>query len=240
VIEFATRLKNEDKIERTSADAKKEGIYTGRVAINPFNGAKLPIWIANFILMEYGTGAIMSVPGHDQRDFDFSTEYGLPIQQVIAPLDENGEPAVFGEMKEAFTGSGVLVNSAEWDGLPWPIANEKMTAFALSQKFGEGTVHYRIRDWGISRQRYWGTPIPIVYCDHCGIMTVPEDQLPVELPKNVVITGKGGSPLAQVPEFVNTTCLKCNRPARRETDTMDTFVDSSWYYFRYCDPKNDK
>ena len=239
VIKFANTLKNEDRIERTAVDAKKQGIYTGRMAINPFNGENLPIWIANFVLMEYGTGAIMSVPGHDQRDFEFSREYGLPINQVIAPLGDDGQPVTFAELTEAYSEDGVLINSGEWNGLPWPIANQKMTAFALSQTFGEGTVHFRIRDWGISRQRYWGTPIPIIYCDSCGIMTVPEDQLPVELPKNIVITGKGGSPLAQVADFVNTKCPKCNKSARRETDTMDTFVDSSWYYFRYCDPKND-
>src|SRR5882724_11872757 len=239
VIAFANKLKAEDRIERTAADAKKRGVYTGRVAINPFNGQKVPIWIANFVLMEYGTGAIMSVPGHDQRDFEFSREYDLPIDQVIAPLGDDGQPTTFSELTEAYSGDGVLINSAEWNGLPWPLANQKMTAFALSQTFGESTVHFRIRDWGISRQRYWGTPIPIIYCDSCGITTVPEDQLPVELPKNIVITGKGGSPLAQVADFVNTSCPKCGKSARRETDTMDTFVDSSWYYFRYCDPKND-
>jgi len=240
VLSFAEALKKQSREERAAAELKKEGIATGAYAINPFNGEELPVWVANFILMEYGTGAIMCVPGHDQRDFDFSCQYGLPVRQVIAPLDDSGNPIIFEEQKEAFPGEGVMINSGRWNGLPWREANKKMTEFAAEHGFGQWTVQFKIRDWGISRQRYWGTPIPIIYCDRCGAVTVPEDQLPVELPKNVHITGMGGSPLAQVEEFVNTSCPQCGGAARRDTDTMDTFVDSNWYYFRYCDPRNDR
>jgi leucyl-tRNA synthetase len=239
VLEFIARLEKMDRRARSAEDAEKEGQETGFFARNPFTGERLPIWIANFILMEYGTGAIMSVPAHDQRDFEFSRKYGLPIRQVIAPVDEEGRPIRFAEMTEAYEGEGVLINSGPFDGLTSEDARRRMTEYAEHHGFGRAAVHYRLRDWGISRQRYWGTPIPMIHCERCGIVPVPEDQLPVVLPPDAPFTGERGSPLDHVPEFVHTTCPKCQGPARRDTDTMDTFVDSSWYYFRYCDPKND-
>jgi leucyl-tRNA synthetase len=219
---------------------EKQGVDTGFKARNPYNGEEVPIWIANFVLMEYGTGAVMAVPAHDQRDFEFCKAYGLPIVRVISP--KNGEPAgadaePTARMAEAFTEYGILLNSGPYDGLTSEEAIERMTRDAELQGFGKGTIQYRLKDWGISRQRYWGTPIPIVYCDACGVVPVPEKDLPVILPANVKLTGQGQSPLANVPEFVNTTCPKCGKPGHRETDTMDTFVDSSWYFYRYTDPK---
>ena len=221
------------------ATAEKIGFFTGRYAINPFNNEKLPIWVGNFVLMEYGTGAIMAVPAHDQRDFEFCRKYGLPIRVVIQPddaepLDGETMPAPHEEH------SGKVVNSGHFDGLSPDEAIAKMTAFAEKKEFGRGEIVYRLRDWGISRQRYWGTPIPVLYCDKDGMLPVPDQDLPVLLPPNPKLTGEGESPLASTPEFVNTTCPKCGGPARRETDTMDTFVDSSWYFYRYCDPHNDK
>jgi len=186
-------------------------------------------------LIEYGTGAVMGVPGHDQRDFEFAKKYNLPITIVVQP---EGEKLTVDTMTEAKPGAGKLVDSGEYDGLDWEEANHKMTVDAEARGIGEGTVQYRLKDWGISRQRYWGTPIPVVYCESCGMVPVPADDLPVLLPKIAEFSGRGDSPLAQVPEFVNTTCPKCGKPARRETDTMDTFVDSSWYFFRFCDPQN--
>jgi len=222
------------------ATAEKEGFFTGRYAINPFNHEKLPIWVGNFVLMEYGTGAIMCVPAHDERDFEFCKKYGLPIRVVVQPLD--GEPLVSEEMTAAFDehGHGKLVNSGPYDGLSPEEAIKAMAAHAQAKGFGKWETIFRLKDWGISRQRYWGTPIPVVYCQKDGIVPVPDSQLPVILPDNPKLTGEGGSPLASIPEFVNTTCPKCGGPARRETDTMDTFVDSSWYFYRYCDPHNDK
>src|SRR5580704_13901517 len=190
--------------------------------------------------MEYGTGAIMAVPAHDERDFEFCRKYGLPVRVVVQPLE--GE-ALSGEtMKAPFSEheSGKLVNSGSYDGLSPGVAILKMTAYAAEHGFGRSETTYRLKDWGISRQRYWGTPIPVVYCEKDGIVAVRDKDLPVVLPANVALTGEGGSPLAAAPEFVNTTCPKCGGPARRETDTMDTFVDSSWYFYRYCDPHNDK
>jgi leucyl-tRNA synthetase len=196
----------------------------------------VPIWVANFVLGEYGTGAVMAVPAHDQRDFEFARKYSLPVRVVVAPA---GEPAPDpARMTEAVSNDGVLVNSGAWDRMPSDAARAKMTAFARDRGFGEGTVQFRLKDWGISRQRYWGTPIPMVYCDTHGVQPVPDAELPVLLPEVTVFTGRGDSPLAQVPDFVNTTCPTCGGPARRETDTMDTFVDSSWYFDRFCDPKN--
>ena len=221
------------------ATAEKVGFFTGRYATNPFNQEKLPIWIGNFVLMEYGTGAIMAVPAHDQRDFEFCRKYGLPVRIVVQP--EGGEPFVPETMTAAFDEHqhGKLVNSGPYNGLSVDEAILAMSAHAQAQGFGQRETTFRLRDWGISRQRYWGTPIPVVYCATDGIVPVPDKDLPVILPQNVPLTGEGGSPLAATPEFVNATCPKCGGSARRETDTMDTFVDSSWYFYRYCDPRND-
>ena len=226
---------------------EKHGVATGRQAVNPFTGETLPIWIANYILADYGTGAIMSVPAHDERDFEFAQKYGLPVKRVIAPKATAEEPAL------PFTGEeeAVLVDSGEWTGVSCLDAQEKMTRFAEQHGFGKKTTTFRLKDWGVSRQRYWGTPIPMVYCanghaagaGHAGvkpggIVALPESALPVILPEKIEITQEGGSPLGKVPAFVNTTCPVCGGPARRETDTMDTFVDSSWYFYRYTDAKN--
>src|SRR6185436_3358863 len=229
------RFQAQDRNARTMGEIEKEGFDTGRTAINPFTGKPVPIWVANFVLIEYGTGAVMGVPGHDQRDFEFAKKYNLPITIVVQP---EGEKLTVDTMTEAKPGAGKLVDSGEYDGLDWEEANHKMTVDAEARGIGEGTVQYRLKDWGISRQRYWGTPIPVVYCESCGMVPVPTDDLPVMLPKITEFSGRGDSPLAQVPEFVNTTCPNCGKPARRQTDTMDTFVDSSWYFFRFCDPHN--
>ena len=218
------------------ADVEKEGFFTGAYTTNPYSGEKTPIWVGNFVLMGYGTGAIMAVPAHDERDFEFCKKYGIPIRPVIRPVD--GDLPV--SPTTAFTEDGIVENSGEWSGLSSAEARRLMTAKAESEGFGKGAVTYRIKDWGVSRQRYWGTPIPVIHCEKCGTVPVPEADLPVTLPLNVEITGQGRSPLAEVPEFVNVTCPKCGGPARRESDTMDTFVDSSWYFYRYIDPKNDK
>jgi leucyl-tRNA synthetase len=222
------------------ATAEKEGFFTGRYALNPFSGEKIPIWVGNFVLMEYGTGAIMAVPAHDERDFEFCRKYGLRIRVVVQPLD--GEPLLEERMTEAFAEHqhGRLVNSGPYNGLSVDEAIAKMTADADKKGIGRGETIFRLKDWGISRQRYWGTPIPVVYCAKDGIVAVPDSELPVILPPDVKLTGEGGSPLAATPKFVNTTCPKCGGPARRETDTMDTFVDSSWYFYRYCDPHDDR
>jgi len=220
---------------------EKHGVPTGRFAVNPFNGERVPIWVANYILADYGTGAIMSVPAHDERDFEFAGKYGLEVRQVIAPKD-GGET----ELPYTAEDDAVLVGSGEWTGLACVEAQAKMAAFAKANGFGTATVTYRLKDWGVSRQRYWGTPIPMVYCvnghpglEPDGVVALPESALPVVLPPQVDITQQGGSPLGRVPEFVHTTCPVCGGPARRETDTMDTFVDSSWYFYRYTDAKND-
>jgi leucyl-tRNA synthetase len=229
------RIRAQSVRARAEADLEKRGAPTGFTARNPYNGEVVPVWLANFVLMEYGTGAIMAVPAHDQRDFEFCTQYGLPIRTVIVPRE--GE-APESDRKGAYTEYGRLVNSGPYSGLTSEEALERMTRDAEAKGFGKGTVQYRIKDWGISRQRYWGTPIPIIYCDGCGIVPVPEKDLPVILPPDIKLTGRGRSPLDAVPEFVNTKCPKCGKAARRETDTMDTFVDSSWYFYRYCDPEN--
>ncbi len=220
------------------AKAEKEGVFTGRFAVDPFSGELVPIWVANFVLAEYGTGAVMCVPGHDQRDFEFAKKYRLPVKIVVQPLE--GPSLKTGQLSEAFTEYGRSVDSGPYSGMPSAKAIEKMTADAEAKGLGQGETTYRLKDWGISRQRYWGTPIPVVYCEKCGIVAVPDDELPVKLPENVSLTGEGQSPLGGVPEFVNTKCPKCGGPARRETDTMDTFVDSSWYFYRYTDAHNDK
>jgi leucyl-tRNA synthetase len=234
------------------ATAEKEGFFTGRFAVNPFSGEKLPIWVGNFVLLEYGSGAIMAVPAHDERDFEFCKKYNLPIRAVVAPslsLESvsAGAPDVGLASRssmstalstEAFTEYGVSTNSGGFSGLPTEQAKEKMSAFAESKGFGKKETIFRLKDWGVSRQRYWGTPIPVIYCPKDGMVAVPDKDLPVVLPPNPNLTGEGDSPLATTPEFVNTTCPECGGPARRETDTMDTFVDSSWYFYRYCDPHN--
>ncbi len=227
----------QDRSARLTGDVEKEGFDTGRTAINPFTGKPVPIWVANFVLIDYGTGAVMGVPGHDQRDFEFARKYNLPITVVVQKPDQPLDAAT---MSEAHAGEGVLVNSGDWNGLAWEEANRKMTAEAERRGIGTGTVQYRLKDWGISRQRYWGTPIPVIYCDKDGTVPVPYAELPVVLPKTAEFSGRGDSPLGQIAEFVNVTCPACGGPARRETDTMDTFVDSSWYFFRFCDPKNDE
>jgi leucyl-tRNA synthetase len=229
----AERIKASAVRARVEVNLEKQGVDTGFKARNPYSGEEVPLWIANFVLMEYGTGAVMAVPAHDQRDFEFCTAYGLPIRTVIVPL--GGELPE--KLEAAYLEYGKLVNSGPYTGLTSEQAIERMTREAEAQGFGKGTIQYRIKDWGISRQRYWGTPIPVVHCDACGIVPVPEEDLPVLLPPNVKLTGTGHSPLAEVPEFVSTTCPKCSQPARRESDTMDTFVDSSWYFYRYTDPK---
>ena len=219
------------------ATAEKVGFFTGRFGLNPFSGERVPVWVANFVLAEYGTGAVMCVPAHDQRDFEFAQKYRLPLKVVVQPL--NGTVPRADQMEQAFTEHGRSVNSGPYSGLESSAAIEKMTADAEAKKFGKAETTYRLKDWGISRQRYWGTPIPVVYCKKDGVVGVPENQLPVRLPENVVLTGEGKSPLANVPDFLNTTCPKCGGPATRETDTMDTFVDSSWYFYRYTDAHND-
>jgi leucyl-tRNA synthetase len=212
----------------------KQGVFTGRYAINPYNGERVPIWVANYVLMEYGTGAIMSVPGHDERDYEFAAKYGLEIRRVIRAVGEFEEESPLPFISE----EGVLVNSGEYDGLICIEAQAKLQQVAAAGGFGEAKVTFRLRDWGVSRQRYWGTPIPMVNCPEHGLVPVPDDQLPVLLPEQIEITQEGGSPLARVPDFYHTTCPKCGGPATRETDTMDTFVDSSWYFYRYIDAQN--
>lgn len=214
----------------------KEGIFTGKYALNPINGEKLPVWIANFVLMEYGTGAIMSVPAHDQRDFEFAIKYGLPIKTVIIPQNKKlSEP-----LTEAYEEDGIMINSGAFSGLPSKEGKKAVSDYIEEKRLGKKTVNYRLRDWGISRQRYWGTPIPVIYCDKCGIVPVPEEDLPVILPENVSLTGKGESPLKYVDEFYKVKCPRCGADARRETDTMDTFIDSSWYFVRYCSLKDEE
>ena len=233
-------LIEQQKLAREAGDLgaiEKHGVPTGRFAINPYNGEQVPIWVANYILADYGTGAIMSVPAHDERDFEFAVKYGLPMVQVIRP-----EAETLAVVLPFVSEDGVLMNSGEFDGLSCTQGQKRLQEIALEGGFGEPKVTFRLKDWGVSRQRYWGTPIPMVYClSHCegeGPIPVPEEQLPVLLPEQIEITQQGGSPLGRVPEFVNTTCPKCGGPAKRETDTMDTFVDSSWYFYRYIDAKN--
>ncbi len=225
--------------KREIGETEKKGIDTGRKAVNPYTGERIPIWLANYVLMDYGTGAIMAVPAHDARDFEFAKGQGLPIRTVIVPEEEAGKTHD-AEPEEAFEDYGILVNSGQFNGLASERAMEEMGRFAEENGFGRRSTIYRLRDWGISRQRYWGTPIPIVYCATCGIVGVPDTDLPVEIPFEARITGEEGSPLERLESFVQTRCPKCGGPARRETDTMDTFVDSSWYFFRYCSPGEDK
>jgi leucyl-tRNA synthetase len=233
----AQEFRTQDRAARISGEIEKQGFDTGFCAINPFTNQPVPIWVANFVLGEYGTGAVMAVPAHDERDFEFARKFDLPVRVVVTP---DGKPADSSTMTEAAAAYGTLVDSGEFSGLASEDAQKRMIAWAKEHGIGEGTVQFRLKDWGISRQRYWGTPIPMIYCGKDGIVPVPDDQLPVELPRIAQFTGRGDSPLAQVAEFVNVTCPKCGGPARRETDTMDTFVDSSWYFYRFADPHNDK
>ncbi len=226
------------KYSKDSKETEKVGLYTGHCAVNPLNGDKIPVYVANFVLMEYGTGAIMSVPAHDQRDFEFAAKYELPVKVVIVPDSKiHTEPP--GHLTEAYEDEGVLVDSGQFTGLKSAIAGTKIIKFIEEKGFGKAVVNYKLRDWGISRQRYWGTPIPVIYCDRCGIVPVPEKDLPVILPEDLKITGKGSSPLLESEAFLYAECPKCGDKARRETDTMDTFVDSSWYFIRYCSGKGD-
>ena len=237
------RLMSEQRTAKEAGEIgtiEKHGVRTGHYALNPYNGERIPIWVANYILMDYGTGAIMSVPAHDERDYEFAKKYKLDIRLVIMPLADDPEETVTEPPLPFTTLNGTLVNSGPFSGLDCEKAIEKMSAYAQEHGFGKPTVTYRLKDWGISRQRYWGTPIPMLYCEKDGLVPVPEKDLPVILPEKVEITLSGGSPLARVPEFTNVTCPKCGGPARRETDTMDTFVDSSWYFYRYTDARNDR
>ncbi len=235
VTAFVRKVQAEDKFKRGSEDYEKEGVFTGKYCVNPVNGTKVPIFIANFVLMEYGTGAVMAVPAHDQRDFEFAKKYGLPIKTVIEPKDG---PALDPDtMTEAYTADGIQARSGPFDGMNNREAIEKIADYLAEKGFGGKTINYRLRDWCVSRQRYWGAPIPVVYCDACDVVPVPDDQLPVLLPENVVFKAEGGSPLARCEEFVHTTCPKCGGPARRESDTFDTFMESSWYHLRYTSPR---
>ena len=234
--DLAARLKAmvDDQGRKDPEHLEKEGFSTGHTARNPYNGEEVPIWIGNFVLMGYGTGAIMAVPAHDERDFEFCKKYGINIRPVIRPVD--GALAV--NPTEAFTEYGIAENTGQWSGLTSQEARRQMASYAEEYGFGKASITYRLKDWGVSRQRYWGTPIPMIHCPSCGIVPVPEKDLPVVLPHEVSITGTGRSPLAANEQFLKTTCPKCGGPAERETDTMDTFVDSSWYFFRYVDPRN--
>jgi len=230
---FIDKVKKTDKIKRTADDFEKEGVFTGSFCINPVTNRRMPVYLANFVLLDYGTGAVMAVPTHDQRDFEFARKYDLPLQVVIQPEGETLDPTA---MTAAYTEVGIMVNSGPFDGLRSDEAKEKIADYLAKEGIGTKTVNFRLRDWGISRQRYWGNPIPVIYCDICGVVPVPEKDLPVVLPMDVEFTGEGGSPLTKLDSFVNVPCPQCGQMARRETDTMDTFVQSSWYFLRYCCP----
>ena len=237
VREFVERMSRADKILRTALETEKEGCFTGSYAINPLTQKRIPIWVANYVLLEYGTGAIMGVPAHDQRDLEFARKYSLPVRIVIA-----GREAALAEkdLTEAYVDEGTLIHSGPFTGLPSDQARNSIAEHLEGKGYGKRRVAFRLRDWGISRQRYWGTPIPIIYCDRCGTVPVPYEDLPVLLPADVRIVGKGESPLRKVESFVNATCPQCSGPGRRETDTMDTFVDSSWYFLRFLSPHADR
>ena len=234
---FITRMRNMSDIDRTSTEAPKEGMFTGSYAVNPMSGEQVPIWIANYVLVDYGTGAVMGSPAHDERDWEFAHKYDLPIKPVVS---HNGESYNFDTWEESDHEDGVLINSGEFDGQTSEEARKNITAALHERGIGEGKTNFRLRDWLISRQRYWGVPIPVVYCDKCGEQLVPEEELPVRLPEDVKFESGAVSPLGPSEAFMNATCPKCGGPARRETDTMDTFIDSSWYFLRYTDALNDK
>ena len=231
--QFIEECKKTDTTEAAMETAEKKGMATGISVIHPVSGERIPVWVANFVLMGYGTGAVMSVPAHDQRDFEFAQKYDLPIRQVIAPTDDSEIDL----QQNAFTEKGRLVNSSQFTGLTSAEAFDAIADELTKQNKGERQVNYRLRDWGVSRQRYWGTPIPIIYCDHCGAVPVPETDLPVLLPEDVVVDGSG-SPIKSMPEFYQCDCPECGKPARRETDTFDTFFESSWYYARFTSADN--
>ncbi|MBZ0168644.1 leucyl-tRNA synthetase [Candidatus Methylomirabilis lanthanidiphila] len=233
---FIERVTREDRLRRTATDAVKEGVFTGAYAMNPLTHERIPVWIGNFVLPEYGTGAIMAVPSNDQRDFEFAQKYSLPVRLAVKPVD-----SVLDErnLEQAYEGEGVLVNSGPFTSMDSRQAREAIADFLEREGIGKRTVNYRLRDWGISRQRYWGNPIPIIYCDGCGTVPVPDRDLPVILPQDVQITMKGGSPLQKVAGFIDVSCPRCGGRARRETDTMDTFVDSSWYFLRFTSPNDE-
>jgi len=233
VEKYIDSIKSLTEVERTSTVKEKTGVPTGAYAINPINGERVPIWIADYVLATYGTGCVMAVPGHDERDFEFAKKFNLPIKKVILQPGTKEED----ELTAAYTDVGIMINSGKYNGLSSDVGIQKISEDLEAAKIGKRTVNYRLRDWLISRQRYWGTPIPIIHCDKCGEVPVPEEQLPVVLPYNVNFKPEGGSPLASCEEFINTTCPKCGNPAKRDPDTMDTFVDSSWYYLRYLNPK---
>jgi len=231
-------LRQQSRRAQVTGEVEKEGIFTGRFALHPFTGEQMPIWVSNFVLLEYGTGAVQAVPAHDERDFEFAKKYRLPLRVVVQPLE--GKPLSAATLREAFTGEGRLVDSGPYTGMSTQQGRDQMVTDLGRNGRAERVTLYRIKDWGISRQRYWGTPIPVVYCEKCGIVPLPEEQLPVVLPLDVEFTGVGLSPLLNVPEFVNAKCPACGGAARRETDTMDTFVDSSWYFYRYLSPREDR
>lgn len=237
ILKFIEEVHNMNEIERTSSESEKKGMFTGVYAINPFNGEKVPVWVTNYVLFEYGTGAVMGVPTHDERDFMFAKKYNLPMKIVIQNKEHN---LTLETMENAYVEDGELVESGQFTGMNNRKAITAMIDWLEENNLGKRRVNYRLRDWLISRQRYWGAPIPIIYCPHCGEVLVPEEQLPVKLPKDVKFETGATSPLAQAEDFVNCTCPKCGAPAKRETDTMDTFICSSWYYMRYADPHNDK
>jgi leucyl-tRNA synthetase len=234
---FVQRVAQQDKIVRSSEEAEKEGIFTGGSCRNPVTGSRIPIYAANFVLVEYGTGAVMAVPAHDQRDFEFAKKYGLPVVVVIQP---DGEPLTSGTMDSAYEGPGRMVDSGQFTGLHSEEGKRKITAYFEEKGIGKGKVQYRLRDWGVSRQRYWGCPIPVIHCQACGVVPVPARDLPVVLPENLPYTREKGNPLAGAEEWVRVPCPACGGAARRETDTFDTFFESSWYFLRYIDPKNDR
>ncbi|HEX2261539.1 MAG TPA: leucine--tRNA ligase [Candidatus Binatia bacterium] len=236
VKEFIDRIKQTSQAKRGAEEVEKEGVFSGAYCQNPFTGEQIPVYLANFVLMEYGTGAVMAVPAHDQRDFEFALKYRLPIRVVIQPRGKHFVPE---ELTEAYVDDGTMVNSGPFSGLSNTDGKEKIVAHVEQKGWGNKSVRYRLRDWGISRQRYWGTPIPIIYCEKCGTVAVPEDQLPVTLPTDVPFSGKGGSPLLESKTFLSARCPQCGGAGRRETDTMDTFVDSSWYFLRYSSPRFD-
>jgi leucyl-tRNA synthetase len=236
---FVKEVANQSELERTADDKPKRGIPTGAIAINPFTGAEIPVWIADYVLYEYGTGAVMGVPAHDTRDFKFAKDQNLPIKVVIVE-NNNVETRNFASPppQTAYTEPGILVNSQQFDGMNSIDGKKAIVEYAEQKGFGKARIQYRLRDWLISRQRYWGAPIPIIHCPECGAVPVPDADLPVQLPDNVELTGRGGSPLANLESWVNVPCPSCGTPAKRETDTMDTFIDSSWYYLRFTDAKN--